>query len=106
MTDRADKAQAAVDAVRSRALTVTQSRMAALIVEGQVWYRPGTATWFLQSADGPDPTARALRGDGRALRTMRAAGLVTALPNGDPDARGAYPVRLTDEGIERYRDAE
>lgn len=92
----------AVDAVRMRALPSTQNELAALIMAGQVFYRPVTATWFLQPDDGADPTVHAQRGQGRALRTMRRTGLIR-VRDGRSDARGAYPVDMTDAGIDRYR---
>lgn len=92
-----------LDAVRSRALPSTQNRMAALIMSGEVFYRPSTATWFLARADSDAPTVCAQRGDGRALRTMRSTGLIRVDESATPDARGAYPVTMTDAGTERYR---
>lgn len=100
---RVGRGRGAVDAVRMRALPSTQSRMASLIVGGQVFYHPLSATWYLQPADGVDPTAEAIRGDGRALRTMRSTGLIAVDESVAPDVRGAYPVVMTDEGSERYR---
>lgn len=101
MADRPSKAREVVDAVRLRALPSTQNRLAALIVAGQVWYRPVSATWFVQADNGADPSATAQRGDGRALRTMRATGLVEV--GAERDARGAFRVALTEAGAERYR---
>lgn len=100
---RASRSRAVVDTVRMRALPSTQNRMASLIQQGQVFYRPTTATWFLQPEHGADPMIEAIRGDGRALRTMRATGLIQVDDKASVDSRGAYPVIMTSEGSERYR---
>lgn len=100
---RVGRGRGALDAVRMRALPSTQNRMATLIQQGQIHYRPTTATWFLQPADGEDPAAEAIRGDGRALRTMRSTGLIDVDDAAPVDGRGAYPVVMTEAGAERYR---
>ena len=93
--------------VRVRPLPPTQNRVAALFLAGQVWYHPGTARWYLQRAGGDDPTLHAQRGDGRALRTMRVTGLIEVVDSAGaaPDGRGAFQVRMTAAGRDRYRPA-
>lgn len=82
-----------------RPLPRTQAKMAELISRQQVSYNPNTARWYLGSGDGD----LAVKGDGRALREMRAAGLLQVDMAATPDERGAYPVELTEEGQARYR---
>lgn len=96
---RVGAVQGVVDAVRMRALPSTQNRLATLILRGEVFYRPVTATWYLGRAGD----VRARGGDGRALRTMRATGLIRVCVEQDLDVREAYPVAMTDTGTERYR---
>lgn len=102
-TAKVGTVRGALDTVRMRALPSTQNRMAALILASKVFYRPTTATWFLQPAHSADPAAYAQRGDGRALRTMRRTGLIEVNMPAGPDSRGAYPVIMTDAGTDRYR---
>lgn len=83
----------------TRPLPRTQATMAGLITAGLVSYASGTARWF--KGTGPDDIA--VKGDGRALREMRTAGLIRVDESAQPDERGAYPVELTSAGQARYR---
>lgn len=82
-----------------RPLPRTQARMAELIAAQRVNYNPDTAMWYLGSGDGDV----AVKGDGRALREMRAAGLLVVKTSLTADERGAYPVELTELGEARHR---
>lgn len=76
----------------------TQQAMAELIVRQRVAYNPTTATFYRGSGDDV-----AVKGEGRALRGMLADRIVEVDDAHGADERGAFPLRLTEEGRARYR---
>lgn len=73
-----------------------QADMARMIQAGRLFYAPALGRWY--DGDATEPIGRER---GRALRAMRAAGLIVVPVRAVRDARRAVPVTLSEVALSR-----